>query len=87
MKRSKVDQAYEYITGINRNYPDWPATFNTCPTEGCVNLARGVCLCADCYEAELAEYAGKELAKEYHAAVKRKADLLLKVLDEVRSKQ
>ena len=87
MKKSKVDQAYEYITGINRNYPDWPATFNTCTKEGCAESARGIGLCANCHEAELAKYVGTGMASMFHDIAKMKARCISEILDEVRSKQ
>jgi len=70
MKRSKLDKAYEHISGIYRNYPDWPSTFGGCITENCNNLARGSGFCAYCHEKELAKYAGDKPARNFHNEVK-----------------
>ncbi len=66
MERSKLDRAYDHVTGIDRNYTDWPSTFGACRTDECGNSARGCGYCADCHESKLAEYVGEEIAKNYH---------------------
>ncbi len=74
MERSKVDLAYDHVSGIDRNYPDWPSTFGACRTDGCGNSARGCGYCADCHEKKLADIVGVYPASKYHDAVKEKAE-------------
>lgn len=73
MERSKVDIAYDHVTGIDRNYPDWASTFGCCANNECNNSARGCGYCANCHEIKLATIVGGEIAGKYHAAVKAKS--------------
>jgi len=83
MERSNLDKASDHVNGIDRSYPHWPSTFGRCSTEGCEGNARGAGWCADCHEKALAVYAGADAAREYHSAVKTKAEAYGKLCDAI----
>jgi len=81
MGLSKLEQAYRHITGIQRNYSDWPSTFGPCYNDECTNSARGCGLCANCHEKKLAEFVGDELAGKFHAAIKQRSLIVGQIRD------
>jgi len=87
MERSNVDKAWDHIAGIDRNYPAWPQTFNTCKSEKCKNKARGRGYCADCHTKKLAEYVGDSVASHYHESVKLIKNMTTKMMDFIREKE
>ena len=70
MKRSPVDIAYDHVSGMRRNYPDWPSTFGCCSEPECNKSARGCGVCADCHENKLAEIVGISYAHKVHESIK-----------------
>jgi len=87
MKRSNVDKAWDHMTGINRNYPDWSSTFGACENDDCGNLARGCGYCADCHTEKLAEYVGDSVASHYHESVKLLKNMTTEMMDFIREKE
>lgn len=83
---TKLDKAYEHVTGIYRNYPDWPSTFGFCSTEGCENMARGSGMCAHCHEKALAEYSGEEAARKFHEEIKAKSAAYIDLVVAIKSR-
>lgn len=68
---SNLMKADKAVSGILHNYPRWPSTFGACATEGCQGIGRGCGKCALCYEKELAELVGEDLAEAFHESVKK----------------
>lgn len=83
MTKSKSEEMHEHISGIQRNYPDWPSTFGPCATVGCTESARGCGLCAYCHESKLAGIVGGDLAFKFHHAIKRRAVFIAKMKDKI----
>ena len=82
MKQSDADRAHSLVSGLQRNYVDWPSTFGKC-SSGCGELARGSGLCADCYERKLAEIVGEGAASHFHDAVKARHKALHEMIDSI----
>jgi len=60
---------YDIIDKLWYNYPRSVSTFGRCPVCG-NNGGRGGGKCSDCLEKDLARLVGKELASDYHIAIK-----------------
>jgi len=84
MERSKVDIAYDHVSGIDRNYPDWPSTFGSCCQPECNKSARGCGTCADCHEKKLAKIIGKENAQAVHESIKNRCKVWGNIKDKMK---
>ena len=81
--RDLTDVARDYMTGIERNYPDWPSTFGPCSTKGCKNHGRGCGPCAPCYENKLSEVVGTYLAQRFHQAIKERVMVKKSIIEQL----
>lgn len=81
---SKVDDVWQLIQSLARNYPTWPSTFSTCPECG-KHSGRGGGPCAFCIEIELAKVIGEVEARKLHEAIQNQAYAISIILDSVRN--
>lgn len=83
-EQSKKDKAYNLIRRIYRSYPDFPATCNPCPIEGCGDTAVGSDNCDKCLFEELRDLLPDNehyLVHRLELAMENKSEAVSDILD------
>ena len=83
---SRLMEADSLISNIFRSYPRWPSTFGECANKCGRGMGRGCGKCAYCYEDELAELVGTDLAKQLHDSVKTATKIWSTIADKLEDK-